>query len=61
MGSSGSKPRKPNQHHLPTVGSAANERYEREQRKSEVFGKLPIAIIGALLVIVLLGWLLITL
>jgi hypothetical protein len=43
------------------VGSAANEQYEHEQRKAEVFGKLPIAIIGALLVVVLLGWLLITL
>lgn len=61
MGSSGSKPRKPNQHHLPKVGSAANEHYEHEQRKKEVFGKVPLAVVGALLVVVLLGWLLITL
>lgn len=61
MGSSGSKPRKKDQHHLPKVGSAANHEYERRQRRAETFGKMPLAVVGALLVIVLLGWLLITL
>ncbi|MFM7063199.1 MAG: hypothetical protein ACKO04_06875 [Actinomycetes bacterium] len=61
MGSSGSKPRKKDQHHLPKVGSAANQQYERRQRRAETFGKVPLLVVGGLLVLVLLGWLLITL
>ncbi|MBM3662591.1 MAG: hypothetical protein FJW94_06830 [Actinobacteria bacterium] len=60
MGSSGGKPRKPEQHHLPKVGSKANESYEVRQRRKEVFGPLPIAIVAVLIVVVFLAWIAIT-
>ncbi len=60
MGSSGGKPRKPGQHHLPKVGSKANEAYEMRERRREVFGPLPIAIIAVLIVVVFLAWIAIT-
>ena len=54
MGSSGSKPRKP-QHHLPKVGTPANEEYERNKRREETFGKLPLVVVAALIVVVVAG------
>ncbi len=60
MGSSGSKPRKPEQHHLPKVGSKANEHYELEERRKEVFHGTPWIVVAVVLVVVLVGWLLIT-
>jgi hypothetical protein len=60
MGSSGGKPRKPEQHHLPKVGTKANEAYEAKARRKEVFGPLPIVIIAVLIGIVFLGWIFIT-
>lgn len=59
MGSSGSKPRK-EQHHLPKVGSPANQAYEQRQRRREVFGSWPIVVIAAVIVLVLVAWLVIT-
>ncbi|MDQ2678352.1 MAG: hypothetical protein M3Y51_06370 [Actinomycetota bacterium] len=61
MGSKGQKPRKPEQHHLPPVGSKANREYEFEQRRKEVFGGWPIWLAGAILVLALIGWLFVTL
>ena len=61
MGSKGQKPRKPEQHHLPPVGSKANQEYEFRQRRKEAFGGWPIWLVGALLVIGLVGWLFVTL
>jgi len=60
MGSSGSKPRKSNQHHLPKVGSKENEAYELRERRREVFGPLPIVVIAVLVVVVFLAWIAIT-
>ena len=61
MGSKGSKPRKPGQHHLPKVGSPENRAYEARQKKIEAFGGLPIWVVGAILIVGLLGWLILTL
>ncbi len=61
MGSKGGKPRKPEQHHLPPVGSKANREYEFRQHRAEVFGRWPMWLAGVLLVAGLIGWLLITL
>lgn len=61
MGSKGGKPRKPNQHHLPHVGSKENRDYEFRQRRREAFGAWPMWLVGAILLVVLFGWLLITL
>lgn len=55
MGSKGSKPRKSNQHHLPPVGSPANREYEFEQKKKEAFGGWPIWLVGAILILGLVG------
>jgi hypothetical protein len=60
MGSSGGKPRKPNQHHLPKVGSPANVEYEFEQRRREAFKGWPAWLVGAILVLALAGWLIIS-
>lgn len=60
VGSKGSKPRKPNQHHLPPVGSPANKEYEFHQKQKEAFGGWPIWLVGAILILGLLGWLIIT-
>jgi hypothetical protein len=60
VGSSGGKPRKPEQHHLPKVGSKANAAYEARERRREVFGPLPIAIVAVLIVVVFLAWIAIT-
>lgn len=61
VGSKGSKPRKSNQHHLPPVGSPANREYEYQQKQKEAFGGWPIWLVGAILVLGLLGWLILTL
>lgn len=60
VGSKGSKPRKPGQHHLPKVGSPENREYEAHQKKVEAFGGWPLWLVLAILVIGLVGWLLIT-
>jgi hypothetical protein len=60
VGSRGQKPRKPEHHHLPPVGSKANREYELRQKRKEAFGGWPIWLVGAILVLGLLGWLLIT-
>ncbi len=60
MGSSGNKPRKPEQHHLPPVGSKENREYELRQKRKEAFGGWPMWLVGAILVLALLGWLYIT-
>jgi hypothetical protein len=60
MGSKGSKPRKPHDH-LPKVGSPKEVAWERETRKREVFGSLPIWLVLGFLVLVLVGLLAITL
>ncbi|MFM7067882.1 MAG: hypothetical protein ACKOYM_00330 [Actinomycetes bacterium] len=59
MGSSGGKPRK-QRHHLPKVGSPANEAYERDRRRSELFGPLPLVMVAVLIVIVFAAWLVLT-
>lgn len=61
VGSSGSKPRKKNQHHLPKVGTPENREYELHQKRKEAFGGWPVWLVGAILVAGLVGWLLITL
>ena len=62
MGSKGNKPRKPeHSHHLPPVGSKENVEYEFRQRRKEAFGGWPLWIVGAILVLALLGWLFVTL
>ena len=61
MGSKGSKPRKPEQHHLPKVGTPENRSYEMRQKRKEAFGGWPIWLVGAILLVGLVGWLLITL
>ena len=60
MGSKGSKPRKPHDH-LPKVGSPKEVAWERETRKREVFGSLPVWLVFAALALVLAGLLFITL
>jgi cobalamin biosynthesis Mg chelatase CobN len=64
VGSSGSKPRKKKQHqqqqHLPKVGSKANEDYEFQERRQEVFRGTPMIIVAIVLVLVLIGWVIIT-
>lgn len=60
MGSSGSKPRKPEQHHLPKVGSKANEDYELKERRKEVFGTVPMIIVAVFIVLLLIGFVIIT-
>ena len=63
MGSSGQKPRKKHQgqpQHLPKVGTKPNREFEHREKVKVDFRGWPIAIVAALLVIVLLGWLLIT-
>ena len=60
MGSSGSKPRKPEQHHLPKVGSQANEDYEFKERRKEVFGPVPMIIVAVFIVLLLIGFVIIT-
>lgn len=61
MGSSGDKPRKPDHRHLPPVGSPENVEYEFHQRRKEAFGGWPAWLVGAILVLALFGWLIITL
>lgn len=61
VGSSGDKPRKPDQHHLPKVGSPENEEYEFAQKQREVFRGVPVAIGVAILAVILIGWLYVTL
>jgi hypothetical protein len=61
VGSRGGKPRKPEQHHLPKVGSKANVEFEVEERRKEVFHGTPLIVVGVLIILVLIGWLVITL
>jgi uncharacterized iron-regulated membrane protein len=64
VGSSKSKPRKghKNPKHLPKVGSPANQQWEHEMHRKVVFGSsVGMYIIGAILVLTLLGLLLLTL
>jgi hypothetical protein len=61
VGSSGSKPRKPEQHHLPKVGSKANEEYEIDERRKEVFHGAPWIVVGIFIVLLLIGFVIITL
>ena len=60
VGSRGSKPRKPEQHHLPKVGSKANEEYELAERRREVFHGTPWIIVAVVLILLLIGWVVIT-
>ena len=60
VGSSGQKPRKPEQHHLPKVGSKANVDYEISQKRKEVFHGWPWIVVAAVLVLVLLAFIAIT-
>ena len=60
MGSKGSKPRKPHEH-LPKVGSPANREWEHRTEQREVFGSWPVWIVLGALVVLLAGWLLVTL
>lgn len=60
VGSKGQKPRKPNQHHLPPVGSKENLDYEFQQRRKEVFGGWPLWLAAGILVLALVGWLFVT-
>ena len=61
VGSSGSKPRKPEQHHLPKVGSKANEEFEFTERRKEVFRGAPMIVVGILIVALLIGFVIVTL
>ncbi len=63
MGSSSSKPRKGHEaHHLPKVGSPANLEWEHETHRSVMFGSPARAVaIGAVLVFVIIGLLVLTL
>jgi hypothetical protein len=64
MGSSTSKPRKGHKkpQHLPKVGSPANQRWEHETRQRQDLGSgVTAVIIGAILVVALIGVLIITL
>ena len=60
MGSKGSKPRKPHDH-LPKVGTPSDIAWERKTRKKDVFGSVPIWLAMGFLVLVLVGWLVLTL
>ena len=60
MGSKGQKPRKPNQHHLPPVGSKENLDYEFKQRRKEVFGGWPLWLAAGILVLALVDLLFVT-
>ncbi|HMR96920.1 MAG TPA: hypothetical protein P5193_14415 [Microthrixaceae bacterium] len=60
MGSSGQKPRKPNQRHLPKVGTKANVDYEVAQKRAEVFRGWPWIIVAVLLVVLLIAFIAIT-
>jgi hypothetical protein len=59
VGSAGSKPRKP-QHHLPKVGSPANQAYELRERRKEVFGGLPTVLWAVLVVLLIVSFVVIT-
>ncbi len=64
VGSSSSKPRKGHKKasHLPKVGSPANQQWEHETHQSVVFGSSAKALgIGAILILVVAGLLLLTL
>ena len=60
MGSSGQKPRKPNQRHLPKVDTKANVDYEVAQKRAEVFRGWPWIIVAVLLVVLLIAFIAIT-
>ena len=60
MGSKGSKPRKPEQHHLPKVGSKANSEYEIKERRQEVFHGWPMIVAGVFIVLLLIGFVIVT-
>lgn len=61
MGSRGPKPRKPGRHHLPKVGSKANEEYELRERRREVFGSLPTVLIAVLVLVLVVAFVIVTL
>lgn len=60
MGSSGGKKRKPEQHHLPKVGSKANQAYEYRERRKEVFGGWPTFVVALLILVVVVGFVIVT-
>jgi hypothetical protein len=64
VGSSSSKPRKGHKkpRHLPKVGSPANQQWEHETHKSVEFGSSAKAlVIGAILILVVVGLLVLNL
>jgi hypothetical protein len=63
VGSSSSKPRKGRRaRHLPKVGSPANEQWEHEAHRSVMFGSPARAVaVGAVMIVVIIGLLLLTL
>lgn len=63
MGSSRSKPRKGHEkpHHLPKVGTPANEEWEHETHRSVSFGSpAMMAVIGVVGILVVIGLLVLT-
>ncbi|MEX0768112.1 MAG: hypothetical protein WD029_06550 [Microthrixaceae bacterium] len=60
MGSSGGKPRKPNQHKLPKVGSPENLEYDIKMKKKEAFGGWPILLVMGILVVGFFSWIVLT-
>jgi hypothetical protein len=64
VGSSSSKPRKGHEHpqHLPKVGSPANQKWEHETHKQQLFGTgAKAAIVIGVLLLGVVGWLILTL
>lgn len=55
MGSSGQKPRKPEQHHLPKVGSKANVDYEVSRKREEAFRGWPVVLVAVFVVLMIIA------
>ena len=60
VGSKGGKPRKPDQHHLPKVGSPENIDSEIRMKRKEAFGGWPIVLVLAILVLGFFAWIVFT-
>lgn len=60
VGSKGGKPRKPEQHHLPKVGSPANREYEYRERRREVFGGWPTFVVALFVLVIVVGFVVVT-